>query len=179
MEQLAKSFANAKLYSGPVVQHFLAENAFTVTNISNLADFEVVAPSLEYQVYEASPTEIRVEYVATTKHLIKLNIAGWPGGGEIARFEVNKQDIRLAVPETSEKYKEYAKRVDAMVVLLTTMSGDNSATLAQTDVLLEGMFREAALTAPQTSALSERIYDALTTARTNVDHQIQGLRESS
>eukprot|EP01083_Nonionella_stella_P098721 277694_1 len=94
MMQLVKTVSKSVGFSGPVeVQHFPSEKAFTVSNVRNYADFEVVAPSLEYKILEAGPTTYRVEYMPTGMHPVQLKFAG---GGEIDRFVVNNFGATLA-----------------------------------------------------------------------------------
>eukprot|EP01083_Nonionella_stella_P098718 277686_1 len=97
MMQLVKTVSKTAVYPGPVVQLYPSDNAFTVSNVRNYADFEVDAPSLEYQILEAGPALYRVEYQPTAKHQVKLSI----GGGEIARFAVTTADTGPALLEGS------------------------------------------------------------------------------
>eukprot|EP01083_Nonionella_stella_P098719 277690_1 len=117
MMQLVKTVSKTAVYPGPVVQLYPSDNAFTVSNVRNYADFEVDAPSLEYQILEAGPALYRVEYQPTAKHQVKLSI----GGGEIARFAVTTADTGPALLEGMfdscclSKVEKLEKSVDAVV----------------------------------------------------------------
>eukprot|EP01083_Nonionella_stella_P279267 950069_1 len=89
MQTAAKTDSMPVMYPGPVVNHYPSEDAFTVSNVRSMADFEVIAPSMEFNIIDVGSVGYRVEYMPTSKHLVKLNIAG---GGEIARFMVSKTD---------------------------------------------------------------------------------------
>eukprot|EP01083_Nonionella_stella_P296101 1006030_1 len=74
------------MYPAPVVEHHPSEDAFTVSNVRNFADFEVNAPSLGYQIVAAGENAYRVEYMPTAHHPVELTVAG----EEVASFTVSK-----------------------------------------------------------------------------------------
>eukprot|EP01083_Nonionella_stella_P153880 494978_1 len=77
----------------PVVYHHLEENVFTLSNVPNIADLAMIAPSLAYQIFQADPTTYRITYQPTGEHRVQMKFRGT----EFARFTVlNETQALLA-----------------------------------------------------------------------------------
>eukprot|EP01083_Nonionella_stella_P058574 153366_1 len=87
------------MFRAPFIELNPVKGAFTVSHVP-YEELEVIAPTLEYTIYQASPVALRVKYKPTGKHLVQLNMTGAGGGGrEIARFTVSNADIEPALLE--------------------------------------------------------------------------------
>eukprot|EP01083_Nonionella_stella_P230931 815887_1 len=96
MMRIVKSVSNVSgrmRYSrkAPKVDLHLAEHAFTVSNVRNVDDLEVVAPTMDFQVLEVGPKAYRVQCQPTNMHVVIVRFAE----NEIARFIVSKRDSAI------------------------------------------------------------------------------------
>eukprot|EP01083_Nonionella_stella_P127666 386713_1 len=67
------------MFRAPFIELNPLKGAFTVSHVP-YEELEVIAPTLEYTIYQASPVALRVKYKPTGKHLVQLNMVGAGGG---------------------------------------------------------------------------------------------------
>eukprot|EP01083_Nonionella_stella_P058573 153364_1 len=155
------------MFRAPFIELNPVKGAFTVSHVP-YEELEVIAPTLEYTIYQASPVALRVKYKPTGKHLVQLNMTGAGGGGrEIARFTVSNADIEPALLEgclgyclTEEEALE--KRAADMLAKLKLKPSDTELH-TQADALvadLEKAIVDNVMDASKADQLISKLYDA-------------------